>query len=105
MVRPSRSARPNFIDGWHIICNRRPFFLDQIDRAPNNLNRYWILAWSGTGFPAKTQGENEEILDLWIAKDKRGLMRLVAQHIEASGHVALNYRSRLEATERAPLSK
>lgn len=78
----------------------RPFFLEQVDRARNNLNRYWLLAWGDRTFPASTQNEHQEILDLCVAGDRAGVMALVEQHIVASGDVVLRYLQKVEA-ERA----
>jgi DNA-binding GntR family transcriptional regulator len=77
----------------------RPFFLEQVSRARSNLNRYWILAWRERSFPADTQAEHEEMLDLCAKKDRVGLMDLVERHILASADVVLAYLQALEATD------
>src|ERR1700744_2737153 len=79
----------------------RPFFLEQVNRARNNLNRYWRLAWGDQTFPASTQHEHREILDLCIAGDRAGVMAFIEQHIMASGEVVLRYLQRLEADQTA----
>jgi DNA-binding GntR family transcriptional regulator len=75
----------------------RPFFLEQIGRARNNLNRYWRLAWGDRRFPADTQNEHHRILDLCVARDRQGLMTLLEQHIMTSGEVVLQYLRKMEA--------
>lgn len=77
----------------------RPFFLEQVDRARNNLNRYWRLAWGDRTFPANTQNEHQEILDLCVARDRTGLMALIERHIMMSGEVVLQYLQRMEADQ------
>lgn len=77
----------------------RPFFLEQVNRARNNLNRYWILAWKEKSFPTVTQTEHQEILALCVNKDRAGLMDLIERHIIASGNVVLSYLQTLEARE------
>ena len=74
----------------------RPFFLEQVSRARNNLNRYWMLAWREKSFPPATQTEHQEMLALCVKKDRAGLMDLVERHILASGNVALAYLQTLE---------
>ena len=69
----------------------RPFFLEQVSRTRNNLNRYWRLAWEGRTFPVSTRNEHQQILKLCVAKDRNGLMTLIEQHIMASGEVVLCY--------------
>jgi DNA-binding GntR family transcriptional regulator len=75
----------------------RPFFLEQVNRARNNLNRYWVLAWREKNFPAVTQTEHREMLTLCVSKDRVGLMDLIERHIIASGNVVLTYLETLEA--------
>jgi DNA-binding GntR family transcriptional regulator len=85
---------------FHTVIYRRaerPFFLEQVNRSRNNLNRYWQLAWSDRAFPANTQGEHREILDLCIARDRNGLAALIERHILASGEVVLDYLRNVEA--------
>jgi DNA-binding GntR family transcriptional regulator len=77
----------------------RPFFLEQVSRARNNLNRYWVLAWKEKSFPTLTQTEHEEILALCVKKERAGLMDLIERHIIASGHIVLTYLQTLEARE------
>jgi DNA-binding GntR family transcriptional regulator len=77
----------------------RPFFLDQVSRARNNLNRYWRMAWNDSSFPANTQNEHREILELCVARDRAGAMELIERHIIASGEVVLRY---LQKTEVGP---
>jgi DNA-binding GntR family transcriptional regulator len=77
----------------------RPFFLEQVSRARNNLNRYWVLAWKEKSFPTLTQTEHEEILTLCVKKERAGLMDLIECHIIASGHVVIAYLQTLEARE------
>lgn len=77
----------------------RPFFLEQVNRARNNLSRYWVLAWSERSFPTVTQTEHEDMLTLCVKKDRAGLMDLIERHIIASGNVVLAYLKTLEAGE------
>jgi DNA-binding GntR family transcriptional regulator len=77
----------------------RPFFLEQISRARNNLNRYWLLAWRDQTFPVNTQHEHQKILDLCVARDRVGVMAFIEQHIMTSGEVVLRYLQRLEADQ------
>src|ERR1700761_8635753 len=77
----------------------RPFFLEQVSRARNNLSRYWLLAWREKSFPTATQTEHEEMLTLCVKKDRAGLMDLIERHIIASGNVVLAYLRTLEAAE------
>jgi DNA-binding GntR family transcriptional regulator len=79
----------------------RPFFLEQVNRARNNLNRYWVLAWREKSFPTATQTEHEEMLTLCVKKDRAGLMDLIERHIIVSGNVVLAYLQTLEARENA----
>ena len=79
----------------------RPFFLDQVNRARNNLNRYWRLAWADRTFPVSTQNEHQKILDLCVARDRAGVMVFIEQHIMTSGDVVLRYLQRLEADQAA----
>jgi DNA-binding GntR family transcriptional regulator len=79
----------------------RPFFLDQVSRARNNLNRYWRLAWGDQTFPVSTQNEHQKILDLCVAKDRAGVMAFIEQHIMTSGEVVLLYLQRMEADHAA----
>ncbi len=74
----------------------RPFFLDQVNRARNNLNRYWRLAWQDAAFPFDTQNEHKAILALCLAQDRAGLMGFIEQHILTSGEVVLKYLRKLE---------
>jgi DNA-binding GntR family transcriptional regulator len=77
----------------------RPFFLEQISRARNNLNRYWLLAWGDQMFPVSTQHEHQKILDLLVARDRDALMAFIEQHIMTSGEVVLRYLEKLEAAQ------
>jgi DNA-binding GntR family transcriptional regulator len=77
----------------------RPFFLEQVSRARNNLNRYWRLAWGDQTFPVSTQKEHRKILELCVARDRLGLMAFIEQHIVTSGEVVLRYLQRLEADQ------
>ncbi len=79
----------------------RPFFLDQVGRARNNLNRYWRLAWADQAFPLNTQDEHRRILELCIDRDRAGLMALIEQHILTSGDVVLDYLHRIEVGQAA----
>jgi DNA-binding GntR family transcriptional regulator len=79
----------------------RPFFLEQVSRARNNLNRYWRLAWGDRTFPVSTQNEHQKILDLCVAKDRAGVMAFIEQHIMTSGEVVLRYLQRMEADQTA----
>ena len=79
----------------------RPFFLDQVNRARNNLNRYWRLAWADQTFPVSTQNEHQKILDLCVARDRAGVMAFIEQHIMTSGEVVLRYLQRMEADRAA----
>ncbi len=79
------------------ISANRPFFLEQVNRARNNLNRYWRFAWADKKFPVNTQSEHKRILELCIAGDRNGLMKFVKQHILASGDVVLRYLKKTEA--------
>lgn len=79
----------------------RPFFLEQVNRARNNLNRYWLLAWSDQTFPVSTQNEHQKILDLCVARDRAGLTAFIEQHIMTSGEVVLRYLQRMEADKAA----
>jgi DNA-binding GntR family transcriptional regulator len=85
---------------FHTILYRRanrPFFLEQVNRARNNLNRYWRLAWADKAFPVSTQNEHREILDLCVARDQAGVMTFVERHIQSSGEVVLRYLQEMEA--------
>ena len=77
----------------------RPFFLEQVNRARNNLNRYWRLAWGDQTFPVSTQNEHQKILDLCVARDRAGVMAFIEQHIMTSGEVVLRYLQGLEADQ------
>jgi DNA-binding GntR family transcriptional regulator len=77
----------------------RPFFLEQVSRARNNLNRYWRLAWGDQTFPVSTQNEHQKILDLCVARDRAGVMAFIEQHIMTSGEVVLRYLQGLEADQ------
>jgi DNA-binding GntR family transcriptional regulator len=79
----------------------RPFFLEQISRARNNLNRYWRLAWGDRKFPVSTQNEHREILDFCVSRDRAGLTALIERHIMTSGEVVLQYLQRMEADQTA----
>ena len=79
----------------------RPFFLEQVNRARNNLNRYWRLAWADQKFPVSTQNEHQKILDLCVARDRTGLSAFIEQHIMTSGEVVLQYLQRMEANREA----
>ena len=81
----------------------RPFFLDQVNRARNNLSRYWLLAWGDQTFPVSTQNEHQKILDLCVARDRAGVMAFIEQHIMTSGEVVLRYLQRMEADQAAHL--
>jgi len=74
----------------------RPFFLQQVNRARNNLNRYWQLAWSDQTFPVSTQDEHKKILALCVARDRSSLMAFIQEHIMTSGEVVLGYLKNLE---------
>ena len=96
------SERLRLATEFHTLIYRRanrPFFLEQVSRARNNLNRYWVLAWREKSFPTATQTEHEEILTLCVKKDRAGLMDLIERHIIASGNVVLAYLRTLEAAE------
>jgi DNA-binding GntR family transcriptional regulator len=75
----------------------RPFFLEQVNRARNNLNRYWRLAWDDRTFPVSTQNEHQKILDLCVSRDRAGLMAFIERHIMTSGEVVLQYLQKIEA--------
>lgn len=77
----------------------RPFFLEQVSRARNNLNRYWRLAWGDQTFPVSTQNEHQEILDLCVSRDRAGLMALIERHIMTSGEVVLRYLQKMESDQ------
>ena len=77
----------------------RPFFLEQVNRARNNLNRYWLLAWGDKTFPVSTQNEHEHILELCVAKNRVGLMEYIERHIMSSGEVVLCYLRGIESDE------
>jgi DNA-binding GntR family transcriptional regulator len=96
------SERLRLATEFHTLIYRRanrPFFLEQVSRARNNLNRYWLLAWSEKSFPSVTQTEHEEILKLCIQKDRDGLVALLERHIIASGNVVLAYLRNMEETK------
>ena len=96
------SERLRFATEFHTLIYQRanrPFFLEQVSRARNNLNRYWVLAWRQKSFPAVTQTEHEEILSFCAKKDRTGLMDRIERHIIASGNVVLTYLQTLEAAE------
>ncbi len=85
---------------FHVIIYaraNRPFFLEQVSRARNNLNRYWRLAWGDKTFPVSAQSEHQEILSLCVARDRDGLMNFIEQHIMISGEVVLRYLQQLES--------
>jgi len=93
------SERLRLATEYHTLIYRRanrPFFLEQVNRARNNLSRYWLLAWNEKSFPTATQTEHEEILKLCIQKDRDGLMALLERHIIASGNVVLTYLRNME---------
>jgi DNA-binding GntR family transcriptional regulator len=69
----------------------RPFFLEQVSRARNNLNRYWRPAWGDQTFPVSTQNEHQKILDLCVSRDRAGLTMFIERHIMTSGEVVLQY--------------
>jgi hypothetical protein len=51
------SERLRLATEFHTLIYRRanrPFFLEQVSRARNNLNRYWLLAWNEKSFPGST---------------------------------------------------
>ena len=77
----------------------RPFFLEQVSRARNNLNRYWRLAWGDQTFPVSTQNEHQKILDLCVSRDRAGLTAFIERHIMTSGEVVLQYLQRMEANQ------
>jgi DNA-binding GntR family transcriptional regulator len=77
----------------------RPFFLEQINRARNNLNRYWRLAWGDRKFPVKTQNEHRKILDFCVARGRAGLMAFIERHIMTSGEVVLQYLQRISRAD------
>lgn len=79
----------------------RPFFLEQVSRARNNLNRYWRLAWADRKFPVSTQNEHQTILDLCVARDRTGLSAFIERHIMTSGEVVLQYLQKMEANKDA----
>jgi len=95
----SASERLRLATEFHTLIYRRanrPFFLEQVSRARNNLNRYWLIAWKEKNFTASTQIEHKEILKLCIKKERDGLMALLERHIIASGNVVLAYLRNLE---------
>ncbi|WP_158808685.1 GntR family transcriptional regulator [Beijerinckia sp. L45] len=77
----------------------RPFFLEQVGRARNNLDRYWRLAWGDQAFPVSTQNEHQKILDLCIARDRAGVMAFIEQHIMTSGEIVLRYLQKMESDQ------
>jgi DNA-binding GntR family transcriptional regulator len=79
----------------------RPFFLEQVSRARNNLNRYWRLAWGDRTFPVSTQNEHQKILDFCLSRDQAGLTAFIERHIMTSGEVVLQYLQRMEADQMA----
>jgi DNA-binding GntR family transcriptional regulator len=96
------SERLRLATEFHTLIYRRasrPFFLEQVSRARNNLNRYWLLAWNERSFPANTQIEHGEILKLCMQKDRDRLMALLERHIIASGDVVLSYLRQMEETK------
>ncbi len=82
---------------------QRPFFLEQVNRARDNLNRYWRLAWQDEAFPLDTQHEHGTILALCEARDRAGLMAFIEQHILSSGQIVLNYLRKLEEASAAAI--
>jgi DNA-binding GntR family transcriptional regulator len=86
----------DFHNAIYVRANR-PFFLEQVERTRNNLNRYWILAWGDKKFPFDTQREHWKILELCAAGDREGLMKSVEQHILNSGEVVLRHIQTLTA--------
>jgi DNA-binding GntR family transcriptional regulator len=74
----------------------RPFFLEQVSRARNNLNRYWRLAWEDKAFPDSARNQHEQILKLCTARDRDGLMTYIEQHIMRSGEMVLGYLQKIE---------
>jgi len=96
------AQRLRLATGFHsVIYTRadRPFFLEQVNRARNNLNRYWLLAWGDKTFPVSTQNEHEQILELCVAKNRVGLMEYIERHIMSSGEVVLHYLRGIESDE------
>jgi DNA-binding GntR family transcriptional regulator len=96
------SERLRLATDFHTLIYRRanrPFFLEQVSRARNNLGRYWLLAWNEKRFPASTQIEHEEILKLCMRKNRDGVMALLERHIIASGNVVLSYLRNMEETK------
>src|SRR5262249_31569516 len=70
------SQRLRFATEFHTVIYaraNRPFFLEQVNRARNNLNRYWRLAWGDQKFPVSTQNEHQKILDICVSRDRDGL--------------------------------
>ncbi|WP_423874743.1 FCD domain-containing protein [Bradyrhizobium sp.] len=96
-----RFAEPEWSATFRTNVVDRPFFLDQVNRARNNLNRYWRLAWGDQTFPVSTQNEHQKILDLCVARDRAGVMAFIEQHIMTSGEVVLRYLRRMEADQAA----
>jgi DNA-binding GntR family transcriptional regulator len=91
---PLPATRLRLATEFHTAIYRRadrPFFLDQVNRARNNLSRYWLLAWSGRRFPENTQAEHRRVLDLCVARDREGLATFIERHIVASGELVLEY--------------
>jgi len=96
----SPAQRLLFATEFHTIIYaraNRPFFLEQVGRARNNLNRYLLLAWRDGAFSTATQSEHQDILNLCVARDRAGLMNCIEQHIVASGDVVLRYLQALES--------
>jgi DNA-binding GntR family transcriptional regulator len=77
----------------------RPFFLEQVSRARNNLNRYWRLAWGDQTFPVNTQNEHQKILDFCVTRDRAGLTAFIERHIMTSGEVVLRYLQKMESNQ------
>jgi DNA-binding GntR family transcriptional regulator len=99
---PLPAARLQLATDFHATIYRRadrPFFLEQVNRARNNLNRYWLLAWRGRSFPENTQAEHKRMLDLCVARDRDGLAAFIERHILASGEVVLNYLRKAPASD------
>jgi DNA-binding GntR family transcriptional regulator len=96
------AQRLQFATEFHtVIYTRanRPFFLEQVGRARNNLNRYWLLAWEDQTFPVSTQHEHQKILDLCVARDRAGVMAFIERHIMTSGEVVLRYLQKMESDQ------
>jgi DNA-binding GntR family transcriptional regulator len=72
----------------------RPFFLNALQGARNNLNRYWRLIWEQDTFTPQSQREHHVILAACEAGDAEKAAREVGDHIRVSGELVQRFFKR-----------